>query len=72
MPAAAFWRIFVRNINGKEIVVTIIEKLNSALDKADAVYKANDMTLGAKVNELESVLLAVIVAVKELDARLSA
>ncbi|MGO4238614.1 hypothetical protein [Pseudarthrobacter sp. YAF2] len=52
--------------------MTITEQLNVALDKADAVYKANDKTLGAKVQELESVLAAVILAVKELDSRLSA
>lgn len=51
--------------------MTITEQLEAALDKADAVYKANDRTLGAKVQELESVLLAVIAAVKELDSQLA-
>lgn len=52
--------------------MTLTEQLDAALDKADAVYKANDKTLGAKVEELHSVLAAVIMAVKEIDARLSA
>ncbi|WP_426997981.1 hypothetical protein [Pseudarthrobacter sp. N5] len=52
--------------------MTITEQLDTPLDKADAVYKATDKTLGAKVTELESVLAAVIGAVKELDARLTA
>lgn len=53
------------------IIVTITEQLHAALDQADAVYKASDMSLGKKVTEMESVLAAVIVAVKQIDARLS-
>ena len=47
----------------------ITERLEAAIDRADAVYKSSDPTIGRSVDELKEVVTALIIAVKALDAR---
>jgi len=48
----------------------ITDDLNHSIDKADAVFKAGDETLGRRVEELTQVTAQVIHSIRELDARL--